>query len=121
SYSPQNHAAFAAAILRSYEGSLDCPALNGKRSIEDVIEGHKSTGIFDPALWHLATEHGEPRGVLILSPALHTESMELVYLGLSPEARHRGLADAFMRLAVKSTAQNQRKELSLAVDSRNAP
>jgi GNAT superfamily N-acetyltransferase len=120
-YSTLTHPQFAAAILRSYEGSLDCPNLNGRRQIEDVIEGHKATGTFDPNLWHLITESGDPRGVLILSAAAHTESLELVYLGLVPEARHRGLGDALMRIALGSGERAQKSELSLAVDSHNAP
>jgi ribosomal protein S18 acetylase RimI-like enzyme len=120
-YSTLTHPQFAAAIQRSYEGSLDCPNLNGRRHIEDVIEGHKATGTFDPTLWHLLTENNEPRGVLILSPAAHTESLELVYLGLTPEARHRGLGDALMRVALSSGERAQKSELSLAVDSHNTP
>jgi len=120
-YNDQTHGLFAQTILRTYESSLDCPALNGRRNVEDIIAGHKSAGVFDPSLWHLITEGGEPRGVLILSPSPHNESVELVYLGLVPEARHRGLSDALMRLAMASVARLQRSDLSLAVDSRNIP
>ena len=120
-YTPATHAAFAQAILRSYEGSLDCPALNGLRDIEDVIAGHKATGGFEPSLWHLMVENGQPRGVLILSPPAHTDSLELVYLGLSAAARGRGLGATMMRLAMHCVLQQQRKELSLAVDAKNQP
>src|SRR5205814_4126566 len=59
-YSPQTHAHFAQAIKRSYEASLDCPALNGMRDIEDVIVGHKASGEFDPNLWFVLTENDSP-------------------------------------------------------------
>ena len=120
-YSPQTHAAFAQAILKSYQGSLDCPLLNGRRNIEDVIGGHKAVGGFDPSQWYLAGERGQPLAVLILSPAQHSDSVELVYLGVAPEARKRGLGDAMMRLALSSVLRLERSELSLAVDSKNTP
>jgi GNAT superfamily N-acetyltransferase len=120
-YNTSTHASFAQAIVRSYEGSFDCPSLNGRRHIDDVIAGHKGTGLFDPSAWHLVTEHTEPRGVLILSPAQHNEVIELVYLGLTPESRGKGLGNALMRLAFNETTRLQRRELSLAVDSRNTP
>jgi ribosomal protein S18 acetylase RimI-like enzyme len=120
-YDESTHAGFAEAIVRSYEGSFDCPSLNGRRHIDDVIAGHKGTGIFEPSAWHLMSEHGQPRGVLILSPAQHNEVVELVYLGLTPEARGKGLADVLMKLALNEVKRLDRRELSLAVDSRNAP
>ncbi|HEY1629088.1 MAG TPA: GNAT family N-acetyltransferase [Tepidisphaeraceae bacterium] len=120
-YSDQTHADFADAIQRSYEGSLDCPSLNGRRGIEDVIAGHKSTGVFDPTLWHLLREGAEPRGVLILSPSQYADALELVYLGLTPPARGRGLGDLMMRIAFDAVPRQQRSDLTLAVDSHNQP
>jgi mycothiol synthase len=120
-YSEVSHANFAATILQSYEGSLDCPSLNGRRDINDVMIGHKSTGIFDPSLWYLLTESGQPRGVLILSASQYIDAVELVYLGLAPSARHRGLGDVMMKLALQSVAKQKRSMLSLAVDSLNEP
>lgn len=121
SYSPATHSLFASTILQTYEGSLDCPALNGRRTIDDVIEGHKSTGQFEPTLWNLVMEKEEPRGVLILSPSPHTEAMELVYIGLTPQGRNRGLGSALLRLSMASATRFQKTELSLAVDSKNTP
>jgi ribosomal protein S18 acetylase RimI-like enzyme len=120
-YSRATHPAFADAIQQSYEGSLDCPALNGKRNIDDVIAGHKAAGAFEPSLWYMLSENGQARGVLILSPSNYTDAIELVYLGLVPAARKRGLGDVLMRLALESVTLQQRGELSLAVDSKNHP
>src|SRR3712207_8951894 len=39
-----------------FRSSLDCPALNGVRDMEDVLAGHKASGEFDPALWFLLSE-----------------------------------------------------------------
>ncbi len=120
-YSPQMHELFGRAILESYKESLDCPALTGVRDIEDVIAGHKATGEFDATLWHILIENSKALGVLLLSRVIGADSLELVYLGLSPEARGRGLGDLLMRQAMLQVNQQGRRRLSLAVDRRNNP
>lgn len=120
-YSPAEHPHFAAAISSSYAQSMDCPGLNGLRDIEDVITGHKTTGAFDPELWFVLLEHDDPRAVLLLSRMLDAEGMELVYLGLCPKARGKGVGDYLMNLAAHQMGMHQRSRLTLAVDSRNAP
>jgi mycothiol synthase len=126
-YSEQSHPVFAAAILDSYRESLDCPRLNGIRSIEDIIAGHKASGEFDPNHWYVLLEREpsgvtrKPRGVLILTRLARGQAAELVYLGLSPTARGRGLGDWLMRRALLTTMEMGAARLSLAVDSTNAP
>jgi ribosomal protein S18 acetylase RimI-like enzyme len=138
-YSPKTHDLFAQTILRTYEDSLDCPALSGLRHIDDILAGHQATGDFDPAAWQLLVENQQdlssaknqslgsllpgdkPLGVVLLSRIPHTDAMELVYLGLVPEARHRGLGPTLMRHAMHFTLGDQRRKLSLAVDSKNDP
>ena len=122
-YSPQSHRAFARAISASYAGSLDCPALNGRRDMEDVIAGHKAAGEFDPRLWHLlcAEGHDEPLGVLLLARSARSDAMELVYLGITPAARGQGLGELMMRQALAVASASGCGLLSLAVDARNAP
>ena len=122
-YARDSHPLFAQTIVRSYEGSLDCPALNGRRDIEDVIAGHKATGRFDPAMWFALRDRATraTQAVLLLNPTAASDSVELVYLGLVPESRGKGIGDALMRLAVAETARREFTELSLAVDARNAP
>jgi ribosomal protein S18 acetylase RimI-like enzyme len=120
-YSASTHDLFQHTIARSYEHSLDCPGLSGMRDMEDVVAGHKGPGEFDPSLWFLLMEDREPQGVLLLGTALHADALELVYLGLVPKARGRGLGDALMNLALLSVFRQNRHELTLAVDSRNTP
>lgn len=120
-YSDPTHPLFARAIGESYENSLDCPGLNGLRDIQDVIAGHKATGEFDPAAWFVLTHYDEPLGAVLLSRIPRTDAVELVYLGLTPAARGRGLADLLMRQALWATARMKRSRLTLAVDSENAP
>jgi ribosomal protein S18 acetylase RimI-like enzyme len=120
-YSPATHPIFAQAITETYRDSLDCPALSGLREIDDVIAGHRATGEFDPAGWHLLLEDDHPLGVVLLSRIPQTDAMELVYLGLSPEARGKGLGTILMRQVFFLIMRNQRRRLSLAVDSKNDP
>jgi len=120
-YSPQTHSLFASTIAASYHDSLDCPGLNGLRDIADVIEGHKASGEFDPGRWYVLQENGVGLGALLLSRLPHTDAAELVYLGLSPQARGRRLADLLMKRAFSATAEMGLSRLSLAVDSGNAP
>jgi mycothiol synthase len=119
-YSAQTHDLFASTIARSYEQSLDCPGLSGLRDMEDVVAGHKGIE-FDPSIWYLLTVNQAPSGVLLLGTATHANALELVYLGLVPEARRRGLADILMNIALLSVLRRNRSELTLAVDSRNLP
>jgi mycothiol synthase len=121
-YSPESHGAFATTIVQSYRDSLDCPGLNGMRHIEDVIAGHKASGVeFDPSWWLVLRERGNPLGVLLIARAHLDQTAELVYLGLSPEARGRGIADLVMRQALHLLAAGGISTLALAVDAQNAP
>jgi ribosomal protein S18 acetylase RimI-like enzyme len=120
-YGPDTHSHFADVIQRSYEQSLDCPALNGLREMDDVIAGHQATGEFDPNLWWVLYQQQRPLAVLMLSRIPQTTTVELVYLGLAPEARGRGVGDLLMQQALAVASGDGRESISLAVDSRNQP
>ncbi len=123
-YTRETHPLFAGTIARTYQNSLDCPGLNGLRDMEDIIAGHKSSGEFDPSLWFLLTDSAankEPLGVLLLSVMPRHEAMELVYVGLIPEARGRALGSLLIRQALAVTAASNLPKLSLAVDAGNSP
>jgi ribosomal protein S18 acetylase RimI-like enzyme len=120
-YSEEGHGLFARTIAATYEGSMDCPRLAGRRDIEDIVAGHRGTGEFDPSLWFVLEERGEAMGVVLLAPAPPTDSMELVYLGLTPAARGRDLGDVLVRQALWATHERGIGRLTLAVDSTNVP
>jgi ribosomal protein S18 acetylase RimI-like enzyme len=120
-YSQETHAGFAAGILASYEKSLDCPALNGMRGIEDIIIGHKSAGTFDPNDWFLLLHGNQPVAVLLLAVTHQADGMELVYLGLSPSVRGYGLGNYLMQVAEARVCAKKLDKLSLAVDATNQP
>jgi ribosomal protein S18 acetylase RimI-like enzyme len=120
-YSDATHNAFAAAVLASYEQSLDCPAMNGVRDIEDVLAGHKAAGLFDPDDWFLLLHGSDPVAVLLLGVTHQADGMELVYLGLSPKVRGYGLGNYLMQVAEARVTQHKLSKLSLAVDAKNTP
>jgi ribosomal protein S18 acetylase RimI-like enzyme len=120
-YSPETHDLFATAIVQSYKDSLDCPGLAGLRGIEDIILGHKAAGDFNPDTWFVLLENAAPVGVLLLSTVTGHDTTELVYIGLSPSARRRGLARYLLQLALHVTRKNNNHRLTLAVDSKNTP
>jgi mycothiol synthase len=120
-YSAEDHRTFARGIMASYQASMDCPSLNGLRDIEDIMAGHKATGAFDPGLWLALCEGEAPAAVLLLSRVPRTDVLELVYLGLMPAYRGRGLGDLLMRRAVAAIHETGCARLSLAVDAQNMP
>lgn len=125
-YSPRVHEQFAEAIAASYHESLDCPSLNGVRDMEDVIEGHKASGVFDPNHWMLLCGEGKPLGVLLLAASGRATNgtgdvVELVYLGLAPRARGKKLGEVLVKQAMAVVKQEKHERLSLAVDARNVP
>ena len=145
-WSEADRPGFAHAILESYRDTLDCPGLRGLRQIDDIIAGHMATGRFDPqrwTLWHappsppsastltstptpVVTETGDPpaptpAAVLLLAASADGPGVELVYLGVGPEYRRRGLARQIMEVALHHAADLDRGDLHLAVDDRNRP
>ncbi len=120
-YSAANRSLFADAILASYQDTHDCPGLLGLREIDDILDGHMSTGVFDPKLWFAVHRAGEPAGVMLLSELSHQDAGELVYLGLAPAFRGRGLARRLLRHGVSVIAARRVSRILLAVDRDNTP
>lgn len=109
------------ALDSSYEQTLDCPELCGLRETEDILESHRSTGVHDPALWWVVFEDHRPRGTILLSRCPEQQAVELVYLGLAPSLRGRGLARRLMDQGFRATASARLGEMTCAVDERNTP
>lgn len=112
---------FRSTILATYEQSLDCPALNGMRSMSDIMSGHRATGEFDPKLWTLMRINGQPVGVTLLNRQPFADTVELVYFGLVPQARGQGLGDIAMQHVLTQAMRSGMLRLVLAVDSINTP
>jgi mycothiol synthase len=121
-YSSSTHDQFIETIQASYSHSLDCPALNGMRDMNDVLEGHKASGVFNPNHWFLLMESNEPRGVLLLaSSGRDAAQMELVYLGVPASSRGKKIGEILMRQAIAVVAADKHERLALAVDEKNIP
>jgi ribosomal protein S18 acetylase RimI-like enzyme len=121
SYSPALHARFAQLVDATYENTLDCPAVSGVRNIDDVLQGYRATGQFDPQRWFIVRHQGEEIGCLILTAYPEHAIWELIYMGLLPAARGRGWGLEIVRHAQWLAAQAACQRLVLGVDAANEP
>jgi len=120
-YADEHRARFAAVLEQSYEDTLDCPGLRGVRAIEDVMDGHRSTGQFDPGLWSLLVEGDRPLGVCLVNRLDEMEGAELVYLGLAPAGRGKGYGALLVKRGLALCAEAGARAMTLAVDQANEP
>lgn len=118
---PDESALLVQALDRSYIDTLDCPELCGLRATSDVLESHRSTGEWDARLWWLVFWRGEPHGCMLFNRLPEQGSAELVYLGLSPELRGRGLGKLLLPLGLSAAVRTASTQITCAVDVRNDP
>lgn len=117
----EQRAHLAQVVARTYEGTLDCPALDGVRSIDDVLSGYQQQGEYLADQWYIVRAGGVDAGVLILANHAATGNWELVYMGVAPEARGRGLGSCIVRFAQDAAARGGAQRVVLAVDAANQP
>jgi mycothiol synthase len=120
-YVPENHARLEHVVEKTYQQTLDCPALNGMRSVAEVLSDYRLTGVFDPQRWLIVRHAGQDIGCLLLADHPDGGHWELVYMGLTPEARGHGWGAAIVRHAQYLTGAAGRARLMLAVDGANTP
>ena len=109
-------------LLRAtYEETLDCPGLADLRKDEDILEGHRRGGRFDPSLWTVLRVEGREAGAALLNRATSGDSIELTYLGLAKWARGRGFGALLLDAALWKASGAPERTVTLAVDERNAP
>jgi GNAT superfamily N-acetyltransferase len=118
------------AMAESYQDTLDCPALCGMRRIEDVLASHRAVGRYDPSLWWVVlqqvlspegTIERFARGCCLISRLPKFDGAELVYLGLGPAVRGRGLGMLLLQLAFHHLHSLGERSLACAVDLANTP
>ncbi|HEY2760474.1 MAG TPA: GNAT family N-acetyltransferase [Pirellulales bacterium] len=133
-------ARLAAIVQRTYEGTQDCPAVQGARSVDEVLNSYRGIGDYDPARWFIVrqTISGEDIGCLLLAEYREQRNWELVYMGVAPEFRGQEFGLQIVRYAqwlsgqAKLDAGTQTNEqpdtnfiaierLVLAVDRANSP
>lgn len=120
-YRTEERRRFAQLVEATYAASLDCPSVDGRRQVEDVLAGYQASGEFDPNRWTIARHNEQDVGVLLLCDWSAADYFELVYMGVIPECRGRGWGEAIVRQAQWQTRQAGRDRLLLAVDAANAP
>jgi mycothiol synthase len=120
-YDERTHRAFAEIVLATYRDSQDCPELTGLRPIDDILAGHKASGRFEPQLWELARVDGRTAGCLLLAPLTHAPMLEVVYVGVVPECRRRGVGRLLLRRALGKCHAVGARRLTVVVDDRNEP
>lgn len=117
----QDPKTFGDVLMASYEDTADCPELSGARTIDEVLEGHRAQGIFEPQHWWLARRDGMAVGVLILTRMPEWDSLDVAYVGVVAPARRRGLGRQLMAHAAAEARALKVPQLTLSVDRRNTP
>jgi RimJ/RimL family protein N-acetyltransferase len=120
-WSPGDDEAIKVALEKSYVGTLDCPELCGMRSTDDVLASHRQTGTWDPRCWWVIREGETPVGAMLFNPCPEQESIELVYFGLDPSLRGKGVAGTLLRIGLNGLVGRAELTVACAVDARNAP
>jgi ribosomal protein S18 acetylase RimI-like enzyme len=120
-YDPAQRPRLERLVEATYDGTLDCAALNGLRKIEDVLTGYQATGVFSAQRWLYVRHDGRDVGCLLLADHPREGNVELVYMGLIPQARGNGWGREICRKAQSVTEQLDRARLVAAVDAKNLP
>lgn len=110
-----------ALVERTFEGTLDCPELDGLRSSEQIVAGFLESKAWDEQLpWRVLCEGSTPVGCSFVNP--HPKHIfELVYVGLAPEVRGRRLGRTLVQSAIEDCRRLGGHYLTTAVDTQNWP
>ncbi len=121
--SPAVASRLAQIVEQTYEHTLDCPAVQGMRSIDDVLASYRGVGKFDPLRWFILQRRSAEGdiGCLLLSEHPAQNQWELVYMGLVPEVRGHQLGIDVVRHAQWLCGKSAAERLVLAVDAANSP
>ena len=106
-------------ITETYRGSLDCPGLSGIRDMPDVIAGHKGGPRFCPECWWIAFDGNQAAGCILVNDCPSDATAEVIYMGVSPAWRGKGLGRMMLQRAAAAAQRRERRRMVLAVDQRN--
>jgi ribosomal protein S18 acetylase RimI-like enzyme len=110
-----------ALIEKTYEATQDCAALNGKRPMDEVLDGYRATGTFRPENWLIVRSAGQDVGALLLADHCAANHWELLYMGLVPNARGHHFGCDIVRHAQLLAQAAGVERIVLAVDAENLP
>ena len=108
-------------IEQTYRETLDCPALAGIRSMEDIVAGYRATGDTSSTHWYFVCDKMEDVGCLLLTNHSKDLHWELIYVGLVPAARGKAWGLEATRYAQWLTGEAGSDRLVLVVDAANHP
>jgi len=106
-------------LISTYEGTQDCPELNGVRQPADVLDGYKSQGSFAAERWFFVRSDEQDIGTLILTEHADSANWELVYMGVTPAGRGKGFGWQIVQFALWQAGRGGAERLVLAVDEAN--
>ena len=105
-------------LLETYIDAQDCPRLRGRRDPEDILVGHEASGVKHQ--WMVARVDQELAGVLLMAETPERHLLQVLYVGLVPKHRGKGLGRKLMEKA-NQVAITRKLPLSLHVDRQNTP
>lgn len=108
-------------MARTYVESRDVPGLDGVRSVSDAIASYRSQGVHVPQHWYRIWCDGVEAATLLLAAHPELGNYELVYIGVVPEFRGRGLGRHIVEFARSVAHAEGAERLVLAVDAANEP
>jgi ribosomal protein S18 acetylase RimI-like enzyme len=120
-FDPHDPSLFSQTLLRTYEGTRDCPEVNGVRTIDEVLDGHSADTGANFSHWRLAMDGACPVGVLLVIESPEWEAREIAYIGVVPEARSKGFGRELLLHALSEARVSEVLQISVSVDARNAP
>jgi ribosomal protein S18 acetylase RimI-like enzyme len=112
---------FVKLIEATFDGTLDCPELNKVRSNEQVVQSFLMNRPFRGCPYWFTLWHRQRVAGCLLLLSHNAELVEVVYMGLIPEARRRGLGRLIIEQAKRVAINLGATMLVLAVDVRNTP
>lgn len=112
---------FKEFLSATFDGSLDCPALNGLRTSDQVLEGFLDGRELSESLpWSLLKIDGKIVGCVLMN--LHPgRVLELAYIALLQSARGNQFGSILMQHALELSHRLEAKTVVVAVDSTNTP
>jgi ribosomal protein S18 acetylase RimI-like enzyme len=119
-FTPATEPCFRDSLARSYVGTLDCPELNGLRSIDEILAGYQAASAGGTAPWWVVRSGDDVIAVAILTE-LPEGAWDLSYLGVLPEHRGRGIGRRITAHALNTAWTAGARRMLLAVDRRNLP
>ena len=119
-WDPSDRLLIERLLESSYIDTRDCPGLAQMRRTCDILDGHLATGEHDPSMWWIMRDADGPCGLALLSPVPSAQCVEVVYFGLAPRVRGRGLSRALLAHAIDALVGRRERTVALACDEGNA-